>query len=196
MTINLNKTRSINLSKESKTSKVQVQLGWDPAPVKSLFGSSSNKIDLDASILCLSNGSLIAGKDSVVYFGHLYNQNKSICHNGDNRSGEGDGPDETIDVDLQALPAQVDELVIVINSFSGQTFGAVQREFMNICDEKSVVVKYEPDTTPEADNAKSLIVGNITKDSSNEWTINAIGKFLTAGRLEDLKKLVNAGGHR
>ncbi len=122
--ISLSKNQTISLAKESSAlSRVQFGLGWDPVKKKKfsgwLFGggSASDSIDLDASCVMLSQ----AGKPvDTVSFRHLTSKCRSVQHTGDNLTGEGDGDDEVINVDLSRLPAEVEYLAFTVNSFVGR----------------------------------------------------------------------------
>jgi tellurium resistance protein TerZ len=125
-TINLVKGQKISLEKPGGGSltKVFMGLGWDPA-------RNGGDIDLDASCICFdSNKSVV----DTVYFGNLNGGNGSIMHSGDNLTGDGDGDDEVINVDLSRVPSNIDSLVFTINSFRGQTFNEVANCFARLVD--------------------------------------------------------------
>jgi tellurium resistance protein TerZ len=125
-TINLVKGQKINLEKPGGGSltKVFMGLGWDPA-------SGSADIDLDASCICLDSSKQVV---ETIYFGNLRGANNSIIHSGDNLTGDGDGDDEVINVDLSKVPANIESLVFTINSFRGQTFNEVANCFARLVD--------------------------------------------------------------
>ncbi|MDD1641427.1 MAG: TerD family protein [Methylococcaceae bacterium] len=112
MAINLQKGQKISLSKESggALSKVVMGLGWDAKKsgggmLKGMFGGgSSSSIDLDASCVLFNDQNKVV---DTVYFGQLKSRDGSIVHTGDNRTGDGDGDDEQIIVDLDKIPATV-----------------------------------------------------------------------------------------
>lgn len=147
MAIKLEKRQSINLSKDNGQSltKITMGLGWDVAKktVTSKgflgFGGGTKvvegeSIDLDASVVAFD-----AGKREVarVFFGKLSAFSGAIQHNGDNLTGEGDGDDETIDVNLADLPASVQTLVFTVSSFRGQTFDQVDNAVCRLVDQSS-----------------------------------------------------------
>ncbi|MGE9695630.1 TerD family protein [Streptomyces sp. NRRL F-5630] len=138
MTVNLAKGQGISLEKGDggALTAVRMGLGWQAAPrKKGLLGSlmRPREIDLDASAV------LFSGKRSVdvVFFQHLTSNDGSIRHTGDNLvggAGQGDD-DESILVDLQRVPAEIDQIVFTVNSFTGQTFQEVQNAFCRLVDE-------------------------------------------------------------
>ena len=128
-TINLTKGQKINLEKPGggSLSKVFMGLGWDPA-------RDGDDIDLDASCICFNSS-----KDVVdtIYFGNLTGASGSVVHSGDNLTGDGDGDDEVINVDLSRVPSNIESLVFTINSFRGQTFNEIANCFARLVDSSS-----------------------------------------------------------
>jgi stress response protein SCP2 len=178
MAIQLTKNNPINLTKDNPgLTSFTVGLGWDPA-------KGGRSIDLDSSIFCVdSNGRVV----DTVYYGDL--TAPGIRHHGDNRTGAGDGPDEMISVDLTKIPNGIAKLVVTINSFTGQTFGQVDREFMQISSNNKILVNYTPDHDSNSTNAKSLVVANVVRESS-EWKLEAVGTYYAASSLNDLKVII------
>ena len=147
MSVNLQKGQKVNLKKSDgqALSRIRVGLGWDPVEQKSsgFFGSifgggGTPDIDCDASVIVCQGGRL-AGKGDVVYFGNLKHSSGAIVHTGDNLTGDGEGDDEQILVDLTAVPAVYDKLVFVVNIYDcksrKQDFGMIADAFIRICDE-------------------------------------------------------------
>lgn len=139
MSINLSKNQAINLSKSdgSALTTVRMGLGWDVAKsggfLSGLFGGGDS-IDLDASVIGFdANGH----KVDVVYFGNLKGFNGAVRHTGDNRTGDGDGDDESILVDLSRLPSNVHSLVFTVNSYTGQTFEKIANATCRLVDQSS-----------------------------------------------------------
>lgn len=131
MSISLSKGQAISLSKPGSVTltKVFMGLGWDAKqPQKStgfraFFQSSSPvTIDLDASCLMFDGQRLV----DTVWFRKLKSSDRSIWHSGDNLTGEGDGDDEVIHVDLSSIPANISTLLFTVNSFRGQSFNEVE----------------------------------------------------------------------
>ncbi len=151
MAVNLTKGQKISLEKEAgqALTKIVMGLGWDMAKKsggRGLFGmfrggSNSESIDLDASCLMFDEGKNLL---DAVYFGQLKSNDGSIHHTGDNLTGEGDGDDEQIIVNLSRVPADVKALVFTVSSFRGQTFDDVANAFCRIVNEANgkEVAKY------------------------------------------------------
>ena len=122
MGINLQKGQRIDLTKGSTGLKhIMVGLGWDeaeqPKGLFGLFGKKNWAIDCDASaLLCDQNGSF----KEVVYYGNLNMPDGSIIHQGDNLTGEGDGDDEQIMVDLSKMNPQYGKIVFFVNIYDAK----------------------------------------------------------------------------
>ena len=108
MAVNLQKGQKISLEKEAGgvLTKVVMGLGWDAVKSKGFlgFGGSAQEIDLDASCIMFDEqGNLV----DAIWFRQLKSKDGSIVHTGDNRTGDGDGDDEQIIVDLTKVPSSV-----------------------------------------------------------------------------------------
>lgn len=133
MSIQLEKKQSIDLRKSSGEGlrNVRMALGWDAAQKKGLLGKlTSGSIDLDASAVLISQGRVVES----VSFMHLNANDGSLRHTGDNRTGNGDGDDESILVYLDSVNPSVDTIVFTVNSYTGQKFTAVANAFVRLVD--------------------------------------------------------------
>lgn len=138
MSVNLSKGQKISLAKAdgSALSQVIMGLGWDAVKKKGFlgFGSGGQDIDLDASCVMFDENKKAL---DVVYFGQLRSKDGSITHTGDNRTGDGDGDDEQIIVDLSRIPATVKALVFTVNNYTGQDFSQVENAFCRLVDKSN-----------------------------------------------------------
>src|SRR3954454_21055683 len=127
--VSLSKGQSVSLEKKSGGSltRVRMGLGWDAAEKKGLFGKKrAQSIDLDASALLFNaQGQLV----DQVWFRQLTSKDGSVQHTGDNRTGAGEGDDESIRVDLSKVPSEVTTLLFTVNSFTGQDFSQIENAF-------------------------------------------------------------------
>lgn len=182
--INLEKGQRIKL--EKGISKVRVGLGWD------VNAGAGYDYDLDASVFALTNGKL-ANENHLVYFGHLDEFGGGIHHTGDNLTGEGDGDDEVIQMDLAKIPESITELLVVVNIYSAhsrnQNFGQVNNAFCNVYNDsdKSVIAKY--DLTEDYSGKVGIKVASIYRHDGG-WKVRAIGDgsdHELGGMVEELK---------
>lgn len=183
MSISLQKGQKISLTKENnKLNKIIIGLGWDAKEQSSgffggLFGGESN-IDCDASAFLLQNGKIIDSKD-IVYFGNLKHFTKSVIHTGDNLTGEGDGDDEQIIVELKKIPENYDRIVVVVNIYRAanrkQHFGMIQNAFIRVVNSENnkEICKYN--LTDDYTNYTAMIFGELYR-YNGEWKFNAIGQ--------------------
>ena len=188
MAIKLSKGGKINLAKaDGGLQRVSIGLAWDPIETKSggLFGmfksTSKEAVDLDASCVIREDG----GKVNAVYFGNLRAYGNAVVHSGDNLTGEGDGDDETITVDLTRLPDGIDQLTFTISSFRGQTFQKIQNAYCHIRDEKGVLLA-EFDMAGGSDKT-GIIVGTVTR-TGYTWEFEAVGEYRNGRTFSELLK--------
>ena len=192
MSISLQKGQKVSLTKESAgLSKVIVGLGWDAAEQpKGFFGflKSAPDIDCDATAIMLKDGKLTA-KDDVVYFGNLSHKSGNVNHMGDNLTGEGEGDDEQIVIDLSRVPSEYDKIVIVVNIYSAQArkqhFGMIENAFIRIVDAKSNKELCKYNLTDNYSGMTAMIFGEIYRHNG-EWKFGAIGQGTKDGSIGDI----------
>lgn len=191
MSISLQKGQKVSLSKEnSSLSVVVIGLGWDEAQEKKGFFASlkSNPIDCDASAFLLKNGKLVDNSD-IIYFGNLQHKSGTVKHMGDNLTGEGDGDDEQIVVDLSRVPNEYDKIVVVVNIYQAdkrnQHFGMIQNAFIRIVDGKTNKEMCKYNLTENYQGMTAMVFGEVYRHNG-EWKFNAMGqgtKDLSIGEL-------------
>lgn len=190
MSISLSKGQKLSLSKNNPgLTKVFMGLGWDPAKKKSggFFGKllggggGADSIDLDASVIMFDASR--AALD-VIYFGQKKSKDGSILHGGDNLTGDGDGDDEVIYVNLAALPPNVAHLVFTVSSFRGQTFNEVDNAVARLVNDTNAqeICRY---ALHEQGAHTGVIMASMTKGSDG-WTMAAHGKPCQGRTANDL----------
>lgn len=199
MAINLQKGQKISLSKDNMGNatnlrRAVVGLGWDAVKRGGgLFGFGTQQvedIDCDASALMLRGGRLVSNED-VVYYANLHHRSGSVNHMGDNLTGDGDGDDEQITIDLDRVPAEYDRIVIVVNIYRAeakkQDFGLIRNAFMRICDGTTgrELVRYNLSENYAGKTA--MIFGELYRHNG-EWKMNAVGQGTADGSLSELMK--------
>ena len=198
MGVNLQKGQKVNLKKSDgqALSRIRIGLGWDPVEQKkggifgSIFGGSAPDIDCDASVLVCKGGRL-SGKSDIVYFGNLKHPSGAIVHTGDNLTGEGEGDDEQILVDLTAVPQDYDKLVFVVNIYDcesrKQDFGMIANAFIRICDERTGEEFCRYNLSESYAGMTAMIFGEIYR-YNGEWKFNAIGQGTKDKGLNELAR--------
>ncbi len=188
MSISLSKNQAISLAKEAPSlSNLHIGLGWDPVKKKGGFlggllgGGGNDSIDLDASVILVDAGKQVL--DSV-WFRQLRSRDGSITHSGDNLTGDGDGDDEVIRVDLARVPSNVAHIVVTVNSFRGQTFDEVDNAFCRMVDEKTgrEICKFE---LREKGRHSGFVMAVVSRDG-NGWSVKALGVPANGRTVNDL----------
>lgn len=188
MSISLKKGEKISLTKDNAGLKrIVVGLGWDEAKepergiLDILFKSPrtyTSTIDCDASAIVLRNGKFTSEKD-LVYFRNLHHYSGAINHRGDNLTGQGDGDDEQIVIDLTKVPDDCDRIVIVANIYRGQEkhqhFGMINNAFIRVFDDDKDIEICKYNLTDNYSDMTAIIFGEVYKHD-NEWRFNAIGQ--------------------
>jgi tellurium resistance protein TerZ len=187
--VSLSKGQTVSLEKRGggTLTRVRMGLGWDAVKKKGMFGKMKEQaIDLDASAMLFdSSGRLV----DQVWFQQLKSRDGSVRHTGDNRTGAGDGDDESILVDLQAVPADVAQIVFVVNSFTGENFSQIENAFCRLVDS----------TANDAEIARYELTGSGTHNSQvmakvsragNGWSMTAIGAIGNGRTFRDLMPTV------
>ena len=177
MAVNLQKGQKISLEKEagSKLNSVVMGLGWDAAKKKGflggLFGGGNNAVDLDASCFMFDDNNRPV---DLVWFRQLRSKDGSIQHSGDNLTGEGDGDDEQIAVNLARVPAQVKSLVFTVSNYTGQDFSQVENAFCRLIngDNGQEIARYD---LSAQGNHTAQIMAKVYRHNG-EWKMHAIGE--------------------
>lgn len=179
MGVSLSKGGNVSLSKEAPgMTKMLVGLGWDARVTDGV------DFDLDASVFMLgSNGQVRADSDFI-----FYNNNKSACgavtHTGDNLTGEGEGDDESLIVDLQKIPADVEKMAITVTIHEGkergQNFGQVDNAFVRVVDESNNAEVARYDLTEDYSIETAMVFGELYK-KDGEWKFKAVGQGYEGG---------------
>ncbi|MBS5083219.1 MAG: TerD family protein [Clostridiales bacterium] len=175
MSVTLTKGQKISLSKEVEgLSKVVVGLGWDAAK-KGIFGSTYD-IDCDASVILLGLGDTYKG---LVYYGEKKGANGCVLHHGDNLTGDGDGDDEQITVDLKGMPENIERVVFVVNIYQAdkrnQHFGMIRNAYIRLVNKSTgkEICKYN--LSEKYDDKTAMIFGEAYR-KNGEWKFNALGQ--------------------
>jgi tellurium resistance protein TerZ len=183
MAISLQKGQKISLEKESGQSlaKIIMGLGWDAVKKGGLFSRSSGSIDLDASCVLFDADNKVI---DTVWFRQLKSRDGSVTHTGDNTTGEGEGDDEQIIVELAKVPESVKTLVFTVNSFSGQSFDSVANAYCRLLNaaNQQEIARY---TLSSQGPHTAQIMAKVYRHN-NEWKMHAIGEAANGRTIEQL----------
>lgn len=181
---------AINLQKGQRESinsqKFTIGLGWDTNS-----SSTGSSFDLDASVFILGENGKLLTDNHFIFYNNLKAPNDSVIHTGDNLTGDGDGDDEQIVVDLSKIEGNASEICVVVTIHDAedrkQNFGQVRNSFIRILDSNSSseLVKYELDEDFSIETAVEF--GRIYK-RNNEWKFEAVGSGMKGGLQDFLNK--------
>lgn len=180
MGVSLVKGQKVDLTKgNSNLKKIVVGLGWD---VNKYDGQAD--FDLDASAFLLNANGKVRNDSDFVFYGNLNHQSGAVNHTGDNLTGEGEGDDEQIKVDLSKVPSDVESIAFAITIYDAetrkQTFGQVSNAFVRIFDEETgnELIRYDLGEDYSVETA--LVVGKLYR-KDGEWKFEAIGSGYNNG---------------
>jgi len=186
MGINLSKGGRIDLSKEAPSlKKVALGLGWDTNDT-----DTGTEFDLDVSLFMLNGNGKIPQDNYFIFYNNLKSPDNSVEHQGDNRTGEGEGDDESIFVELDKIDNSIEELVIVVTideaEARNQNFGQVENSFVRLydVDTNQEIAIYELDEDFSTEIAVEF--GRLYKKNGS-WRFKAVG----AGFNDGLQGFVN-----
>jgi stress response protein SCP2 len=198
LAINLQKGQRVDLTKGNPgLSKIMVGLGWDPVQsggggglFGGLFsGGGAANIDCDASVILLGANDKLQNNKDVVYFGNLKSPDGSVQHSGDNLTGDGDGDDEQVMIDLSRVPSHVQKLVFVVNIYDcvkrKQHFGMIKNAFIRVVNPGNNQELIHYNLTDNYSGLTCLVTGEIYRHG-NEWKFAAIGSGTNAASLSEV----------
>ncbi|HVL83441.1 MAG TPA: TerD family protein [Pseudonocardia sp.] len=179
MGVSLTKGGNVSLTKEAPgLTAVIVGLGWD---VRSTTGAD---FDLDASAILLNASGKVVSDQHFVFFNNLTSPDGSVEHTGDNLTGEGEGDDEQIKVNLAAVPAEVDKVVFPVSIYDADTrqqnFGQVRNAFIRVVNQAGGAEITRYDLTEDASTETAMVFGELYRNGA-EWKFRAVGQGYASG---------------
>jgi tellurium resistance protein TerD len=177
--LTLTKGSNLSLSKaDPQLRRAMIGLGWDPRT------TAGEQFDLDASALLLSATGKVRSNDDFIFYNQLQSADGSVVHQGDNRTGEGEGDDEQILIDLAAVSPDIEKIVIVVSIDQAearrQNFGQVRDAFCRVVNEdtENEIVRY--DLTEDAAAETCMIFSEIYRHNG-DWKFRAVGQGYATG---------------
>lgn len=179
MSVSLSKGGNVSLSKEAPgLSSILIGLGWD---VRATDGAA---FDLDASCFLLNEGGKVRSDADFIFYNNLKSSDGSVEHTGDNLTGEGDGDDEAVKVDLSRVPADVTKIAVAVTIHDGearrQNFGSVSNAFVRIVDSSNGKEITRYDLTEDSSTETAMIFGEVYRHGE-EWKFRAVGQGFAGG---------------
>jgi tellurium resistance protein TerD len=179
MSVSLSKGGNVSLSKEAPgLTAVLVGLGWDART------TSGAAFDLDASALILGTSGKILSDQNFVFFNNLTSPDGSVEHTGDNLTGEGEGDDEVIKVNLAAVPAEADRIVVTVSIYDAearsQSFGQVRNAYIRVVNQADNAELTRYDLSEDASTETAMIFGELYRNAG-DWKFRAVGQGYSTG---------------
>ncbi|MFD3520201.1 TerD family protein [Streptomyces sp. NPDC058653] len=179
MGVSLSKGGNVSLTKEAPgLTAVLVGLGWD---VRTTTGTD---YDLDASALLVNEAGKVGTDQNFVFYNNLRSPDGSVEHTGDNLTGEGEGDDEVVKVNLAGVPADVARIVFPVSIHDaqarGHSFGQVRNAFIRVVNQDGGVELARYDLSEEAATETAMVFGELYR-SGAEWKFRAVGQGYASG---------------
>ena len=179
MGVSLNKGGNVSLSKEAPgLSAITIGLGWDE---RTTTGAA---FDLDASAFLVNEAGKVTKDEDFIFYNNLKSICESVVHTGDNLTGDGDGDDESLIVELDKVPTGVNKVVIAttIHDYEArrQNFGQVKNAFIRVVDNRNGTELVRYDLTEDFSSETAMLMGELYR-SNNEWKFRAVGQGYEGG---------------
>ena len=180
MAISLKKGQKVDLTKGNPSlSKILVGLGWDVNKYDGGFD-----FDLDAAAFLLNANGKVNEDEDFIFYNNLKHKSGAVQHMGDNLTGEGEGDDEEIKIDLAKVPANIEKIDFTVTIYDAetrkQTFGQVSNAYIRVVDETTGKELIRYDLGEDFSIETALVVGEIYRHGG-EWKFNAIGAGFSGG---------------
>jgi tellurium resistance protein TerD len=179
MAISLSKGGNLSLTKtDPSLSKILIGLGWDER------ATDGGDFDLDASAFLLSVSGKVRSDADFIFYNQLRSSDGSVEHTGDNRTGQGDGDDEAIKVDLSRVPTDIDKIAITVTIHDAesrrQNFGQVANAFIRVVNDVTGQEVVRFDLAEDYSTETAMIFGELYRHN-NEWKFRAVGQGYAGG---------------
>ena len=179
MSVSLTKGGNVSLTKEAPgLTNVIVGLGWD---VRSTTGTD---FDLDASAIVVGADGKVLSDKHFIFFNNLVSPDGTVEHTGDNLTGEGEGDDEQVKINLAGMAPEADKIVFAVSIYDAdsrsQSFGQVRNAFIrvvNAADSKEIA-RY--DLSEDASTETAMVFGEVYRNGA-DWKFRAVGQGYASG---------------
>ncbi|ATQ77167.1 chemical-damaging agent resistance protein C [Massilia violaceinigra] len=179
MAISLTKGGNVNLSKEAPgLTKMVIGLGWDAR------STSGVEFDLDGSVFLLKADGKVRTDTDMIFYNNLKSVDGSVTHSGDNRTGAGDGDDESITVELSRVPADIEKISVCVTIHDAavrkQNFGMVSNAFIRCINAADNAEIARFDLSEDGSTEAAMIFGEVYRHAG-DWKFRAVGQGFTGG---------------
>lgn len=181
MAVSLSKGQNVSLSKTDPSLKhILIGLGWDAR------SSDGQDFDLDASVFMTADNGKVPSDDYFVFYNQLKSPCGSVQHTGDNLTGDGDGDDESVIVELEKVPANIKSLFVTVTIHDAETrrqnFGQVSNAFVRLVNHETGQEVLRFDLSEDYSTETAMVFGEVYRHNG-DWKFRAIGQGYTGGLL-------------
>ncbi|WP_219413672.1 TerD family protein [Pseudonocardia nigra] len=179
MSVSLTKGGNVSLTKEAPgLTAVIVGLGWD---VRTTTGTD---FDLDASAIVVGAEGKVVSDKHFIFFNNLTNPDGTVEHTGDNLTGEGEGDDEQVKVNLAGMSADTDKIVFAVSIYDAdsrsQSFGQVRNAFIRVVNQAGGAEIARYDLSEDASTETAMVFGELYRNGA-DWKFRAVGQGYASG---------------
>ncbi|UNP89268.1 TerD family protein [Aeromonas encheleia] len=177
--VSLSKGANVSLTKtDPGLKRVLVGLGWDAR------ATDGQDFDLDASAFLVTESGKVRAPTDFIFYNNLVSVDGSVTHTGDNRTGEGDGDDEALKVQLDKVPAEIAKIIFVVTihdaAARGQSFGQVSGAFIRLVNDESQREVTRYDLAEDASTETAMLFAELYRHGA-EWKFRAVGQGYAGG---------------
>lgn len=179
MTVSLTKGANVSLSREvAGLNLIDIGLGWDAR------ATDGSDFDLDASAFMVAESGKVRSDGDFIFFNNEKSGDGSVQHQGDNLTGDGDGDDEVISVELTRVPSDIQKLCVAVTIYDSdarrQNFGQISNAFIRIVNraDGKEIARY--DLSEDYSVETALVFGELYRHGA-EWKFRAIGQGFAGG---------------
>jgi tellurium resistance protein TerD len=188
MAISLNKGGNLSLSKtDPNLVRILIGLGWDER------ATDGAAFDLDASAFLLTATGKVRGDHDFIFYNQLKSQDNSVEHTGDNRSGQGDGDDETLLVDLSKVSPEIEKIAITVTIHDaqarGQNFGQIANAFIRVVNQDTNIEVVRFDLAEDYSTETAMVFGEVIVITVN-GNLKLLVKAIQVGLLRCANNMV------
>lgn len=174
MGVSLQKGQKVDLTKTNPgLTQIKVGLGWDTNKY-----DGGGEFDLDVSVFLLNDQGKVVDDKHFIFFNNATSPDGSVVHSGDNRTGEGDGDDESIDIDLSKVSSSIQKIVFTITIYDaaarGQNFGQVSNAYARVLNPANGEELIRYDLGEDFSIETAIVAGDLYRHSG-EWKFSAVG---------------------
>ncbi|KAA5605863.1 TerD family protein [Roseospira marina] len=179
MAVSLSKGGNVSLSKEAPgLTAIDVGLGWDARV------TDGSAFDLDASAFLCNEGGKVRSDADFIFYNNKVSSDGSVAHQGDNLTGEGEGDDEVVSIDLGKVPADVQKVAFTVTIHEAearkQSFGQVSNAYIRVVNKADGKEIARYDLSEDYSTETAMIFGELYRHGT-EWKFKAIGQGFAGG---------------